>query len=69
LLILGVVIIVLAGGQLAWAVFTSPDPNPNPVGNGMLMMLGWWIGGTIAGIGMALAAAGFATRRRDFPER
>jgi hypothetical protein len=35
--------------------FTSPDPHPNPVGSGMLMMASWFLGITLLGLGGKMA--------------
>jgi hypothetical protein len=51
LMLTGVLVAVLGMAQLAWVILTSPDPNPNPVGNGMLMVLCWFIGVTLIGVG------------------
>jgi hypothetical protein len=56
LILTGVLIALLGTAQLAWVVFTSPDPNPNPVGNGMLLVLCWFIGVMLIGVGGWLAA-------------
>ena len=54
---LGVLIIAVGAGQLAYAILTSPDPNPNPVGNGML----WWLASLI---GMILICSGLVMTGR-----
>src|SRR5947207_55706 len=36
LMLVGVLIAAFGMAQLAWVISTSPDPNPNPVGHGML---------------------------------
>jgi hypothetical protein len=54
-MLLGVLIAAFGMVQLAWVCYTSPDPNPNPVGSGMLMTACLFAGITIFGIGGCLA--------------
>jgi hypothetical protein len=54
-MLLGVLIAVFGMAQLAWVGYTSPDPNPNPVGSGMLMTACWFLGITLFGAGGWLA--------------
>ena len=35
LMFTGILVLMLGMGQLAWLLFTSPDPHPNPAGSGM----------------------------------
>jgi len=55
LMLLGVLIAVFGIVQLAWVAYTSTDPNPNPVGNGMLMVLCLFTGIAVFGLGGWLA--------------
>ena len=48
-ILLAVLVAVFGMAQLAWVGYTSPDPNPNPVGNGMLMMACWFLCITLFG--------------------
>ena len=51
LMLVGVLVAAFGMAQLAWVLYTSPDPNPNPVGNGMLMALCWYAGIAVFGLG------------------
>jgi hypothetical protein len=51
LMVVGVFLALFGILQLAWVIYTSPDPNPNPVGNGMLMTLCFYAGIGIFGLG------------------
>ncbi len=55
LMLLGVVTVAFGMAQLAWVAYTSPDPHPNPVGSGMLMVLCWFVGIILFGVGGWLA--------------
>jgi hypothetical protein len=55
LMLIGVAVAAFGMAQLAWVTWTSPDPNPNPVGNGMLMAACWLLGITLFGAGGWLA--------------
>jgi hypothetical protein len=61
LMVLGLFIMAFGAGQLAWVSLASPDPNPNPVGNGMLFTLCWFVGIIVAGGGAMMA--GLVSRR------
>jgi hypothetical protein len=61
LMAVGLFIMVFGVGQLAYVILTSPDPNPNPVGNGMLFTLCWFVGIILAGGGAMMA--GLVSRR------
>ncbi len=54
-MLLGVLIAVFGTAQLAWVSYTSPDPNPNPLGSGMLMTACWYLGIVLFGAGGWLA--------------
>jgi hypothetical protein len=54
-MLVGLVIAALGTAQFVWVVWTSPDPNPNPVGNGILMWLCWAAGASVVGIGAVMA--------------
>ena len=49
---------VIAAGKIGWL----DDPNPNPVGLGILAACTFWPGIALAGIGVALSALDY---RRD----
>ena len=58
LLLIGLLIAVLGTLQFLLVLALSSDPNPNPVGNGILMWLAWAVGGIIAGLGLFMAIFG-----------
>ncbi len=60
---LGLLVIALGSAQLAWALAFSPGPHPNPVGNGLLLTLSWWVGGALFGLGLRAATARAARRQ------
>jgi hypothetical protein len=55
IVLFGVWIMAMAAGQFFFADLDArtTDPNPNLVGNGMLLMLGWYTG-IIIGIGLVV---------------
>jgi hypothetical protein len=55
LMLVGVLIAAFGMVQLAWVQYTSPDPNPNPVGSGMLMAFCLYLGIMLFGVGGWLA--------------
>ena len=55
LMLVGVLIAAFGMAQLAWVISTSPDPNPNPVGHGMLLAACWVGGIAVFGFGGWLA--------------
>lgn len=57
LMLVGMLVAIFGMVQLAWAIYTSPDPNPNPVGSGMLMTLSWYTGIVVFGLGGWMAKA------------
>jgi hypothetical protein len=65
LIVVGLVIAVVGTVQLPLTVWLSSDPNPNPVGNGILMWLSWAIAGLLLVVGAALALAGRAAGHRS----
>jgi len=54
-MLVGFVIAALGTAQFAWVVWTSPDPNPNPAGSGILMWLSWHVGVIVGGVGAIMA--------------
>ena len=52
--LIGILMMVLGAGQLLLAELLSTDPRPNLVGNGLLMLLGWYGGITIIGLGLVI---------------
>jgi hypothetical protein len=48
----GVLVILAGAGQLFWVSTFTPDPNPNPIGNGMLFALSCLVGEALIGIGL-----------------
>jgi hypothetical protein len=54
-LLVGFVIAAVGTAQFAWVVWTSYDPNPNPAGNGVLMVLSWAAGIIVFGVGAVMA--------------
>jgi hypothetical protein len=54
LLGIGLAVALLGTGQFVLVVALSTDTNPNPAGSGILMVLSWFAGGTLAGIGLYL---------------
>ncbi len=56
IVLLGIGIMALAAGQFFFADLEArvTDPNPNLVGNGMLLALGWHAGIIVIGIGLVV---------------
>src|SRR5262245_50826641 len=50
-MLVGVAVAAFGMAQLGWVAYTSPGPNPNPVGNGMLMAGCWSLGIILFGAG------------------
>ncbi len=50
----GVVIPIAGAAQLFLVAALSPDPNPNPVGSGMLMWASWFVGAAFIAVGLLL---------------
>lgn len=55
----GPLLLILLAARMGW----SSDPNPNPVGPGMLAMCTFWPGAAMTVIGLALSVADFARDR------
>jgi hypothetical protein len=51
LMILGILVAIFGVLQLAWVILTSPDPNPNPAGSGVLMSACLYGGILLIGLG------------------
>jgi hypothetical protein len=56
IVLFGILIMALAAGQFFFANLEArtTDPNPNLVGNGMLLTLGWFTGITVIGVGLVV---------------
>lgn len=56
IILFGVGIMAMAAAQFFFADLEArtTDPNPNLVGNGMLLMLGWYTGIIVIGIGLVV---------------
>jgi hypothetical protein len=58
----GLLVFALGSALLAWVLACSPDARANPVGNGLLLTLSWWVGGALFGLGLRAATARAAHR-------
>lgn len=54
LMYIGVAILVFGSGPLLIIILLSEDPNPNPVGLGILAMISFWPGVLITCLGALL---------------
>jgi hypothetical protein len=56
IVLFGVWLMAMAAGQFFFADLEArtTDPNPNLVGNGMLLTLGWYTGILVIGIGLVV---------------
>ena len=68
LIVVGLAIAALATLQFELVVRLSGDPTINPVINGILIWLGWAIGGLLLAVGAILALIGRATTGPRTPE-
>jgi hypothetical protein len=54
LVLIGVLVVVAGAAQLAAVTAFSTDPNPNPVGNGMLFTASLFAGAILVSVGLVM---------------